>query len=190
MGSNLRVTWALCPGARLGHALTIWYGALVLSVNVTLTDPSFFTVRVFSIGNPTFSVRSPQAPMLLHCSLNTNNPLPKSRVAGLKLTLCAMPVALTVLLPALLLIVMPLEKLPAVAELNLTTTSCGCPGSKLKLAPDTMLNGAGTETVPLSLPPPPFQITNDACVCWVMNVCGTVRLVVERLIIGVRLVHR
>jgi hypothetical protein len=87
-----------------------------------------------------------------------------------------------------------LEKLPAVAELNRTTTSCGCPGSRLKLAPDTMLKGAGTLTVPVSLPPPPFQIVNDACTCWLMNVGGSVRvgasLLKERRSIGVVLVHR
>jgi hypothetical protein len=87
-----------------------------------------------------------------------------------------------------------LEKLPAVAELNRTTTSCGCPGSRLKLAPETMLNGAVTLTVPVSLPPPEFQIVKTACVCCVMNVWGRVRLgeipLKERLSIGVVLKHR
>jgi hypothetical protein len=90
----------------------------------------------------------------------------------------------------LLLILTLLEKLPAVVDVNFTVTSCGCPGLRLKLPPDRMLNGAGTLTVPVSRPPPPFHTVNDACVCWVMNVWGTVRLVVETLIAGVRLRQR
>jgi hypothetical protein len=89
---------------------------------------------------------------------------------------------------------MALEKLPVVAELNRTTTSCGCPGKSEKIPPETMLNGTGTLTVPLSLPPPEFQMVKAACVCWVMNVWGRVRLgeipLRERLSIGVVLKHR
>jgi hypothetical protein len=161
------------------------YGAAVLSVKLTLTVPSFFTVNCFSIGKPTFSVRSLQLPMLSHCSRSTNSPLPKSTCAGEKLTLWATAVAVTVAFPPLELMAMLLEKLPAVPEENRTTTSCGWPGKRLKLAPDTMLNGAGALTVPVSLPPPPFQIVNDACTGWSMNVWGRAKLVVDRLTEGV-----
>jgi hypothetical protein len=132
--------------------------------------------------------------MSLHCSLITSSPLPKSTDAGEKLTLWATLVAVTVVLPPLELMAMLLEKLPAVPEENRTTTSCGCPGKRLKLAPETMLNGAETVTVPVSVPPPEFQMVKAACVCWVMNVWGRVRLgeipLRERLSIGVVLKHR
>jgi hypothetical protein len=134
------------------------YGALVLNVKLTATVPSLRTVRARS----TTTARHTSCSSQICCPKNIRQTssirlvttvLPKSTCAGAKLTLCAMPVAVTVVLPPLLLIVTLLEKLPAVAELNLTTTSCGCPGNKLKLAPETMLNGAGTLTVPVSVPP-------------------------------------
>jgi hypothetical protein len=104
--------------------------------------------------------------------------------------LWATAVAVTVLLPPLELMVILLEKLPAAPEENRTTTSCGWPGKSEKLPPDMMLNGAGALTVPVSVPPPPFQMTNDACTCWLMNVWGRVKLVVDRLTEGVRLRQR
>jgi hypothetical protein len=55
-GSNLTVTCPLCPGESVGSTLTILYGAAVLKLSVTEVVPSFFTVRVFSIGKPTCSV--------------------------------------------------------------------------------------------------------------------------------------
>lgn len=97
----------------------------MVNASVTVVLPSFFTVRFFSTGKPTFSVCGPHIPWLLHCSVTTSSPLPKSNAAGLKLTLCAALVAVSALLPALLLILTLLEKLPDEAELNFTVTCCG-----------------------------------------------------------------
>ncbi|MEM4409107.1 MAG: hypothetical protein QXI19_10240, partial [Candidatus Caldarchaeum sp.] len=73
-------------------------------------------------------------------------------VAGL--TVIVSPRSATLWFPPLLLICRFALYPPAAPGAKRTTISCGCPGLRLKLPPETTLNGAAVVTLPVSLPAP------------------------------------